>query len=150
MRRANGTPCRWPEEAEDILEAMWLEGHTSTEIMIAINQQFERAFSRSAIMGRLHRLKQKDKGFRIMIENQRPMHPPFGRKPAIVPAKREPPPSAIVVDNRCSILELTTTTCRWPLEAVHADNQPPWWFCGRATAEFSPYCPKHHKIAYQR
>jgi GcrA cell cycle regulator len=46
----------------------------------------------------------------------------------------------------CTLLELSRTTCRWPVSATdRADAR----FCGSTPIEGLPYCPGHARIAYR-
>jgi GcrA cell cycle regulator len=51
----------------------------------------------------------------------------------------------IPVAQRCSIMDLTADTCRWP---VGTPGEPGFFFCGGATGG-SVYCPGHTKRATQ-
>ncbi len=61
------------------------------------------------------------------------------------------PPEPTVVENivpvgqRCSILELNESTCRWPIGDPSAAD---FFFCGGKTTEGLPYCGYHSRIAY--
>jgi GcrA cell cycle regulator len=62
-------------------------------------------------------------------------------KPFIRP--EAPPPPEMV---RCSILELTPTSCRFPFGQP---KDPGFFFCGNETGDKkNPYCPYHMGIAY--
>lgn len=52
----------------------------------------------------------------------------------------------IPVGQRCSILELTETSCRWPIGDPKGDE---FFFCGGKTVDGLPYCGYHSRIAYQ-
>ncbi|WP_201159327.1 GcrA family cell cycle regulator [Rhodoplanes elegans] len=47
---------------------------------------------------------------------------------------------------RCTLLDLTSSTCHWPLGDP---GSPDFFFCGGRTAEGLPYCGWHARIAYQ-
>lgn len=44
------------------------------------------------------------------------------------------------------ILQLTATTCRWPVNDAAAVNSP-WAFCGHTVVR-GTYCRKHGNMAY--
>ena len=55
-------------------------------------------------------------------------------------------PSSVVSLARCSLLELTHATCRWPVgEADAADI----YFCGNRAVDGLPYCAGHVRMAYR-
>ena len=47
---------------------------------------------------------------------------------------------------RCTILELSESKCRWP---IGDPSSPDFFFCGGKTIEGLPYCGHHSRIAYQ-
>ena len=47
--------------------------------------------------------------------------------------------------SRCTLLELTANTCRWP---VGDPATPQFYFCGVPPAADRPYCPFHCRKAY--
>jgi GcrA cell cycle regulator len=65
-------------------------------------------------------------------------------------ADLEPEPelieNIIPIGQRCTILELTESTCRWPIGDPSAAD---FFFCGGKTVEGLPYCGYHSRIAYQ-
>jgi GcrA cell cycle regulator len=52
----------------------------------------------------------------------------------------------VPMGQRCSILELNESTCRWPIGDPSAVD---FFFCGGKTIEGLPYCGFHSRIAYQ-
>jgi GcrA cell cycle regulator len=51
---------------------------------------------------------------------------------------------------RCALLDLTNSTCRWP---VGEPNQPGFFFCGTLDADMSanrPYCKRHAAVACRK
>jgi GcrA cell cycle regulator len=48
---------------------------------------------------------------------------------------------------RCSLLELSSSTCRWP---VGDPARPDFFFCGADPLEGKPYCAAHWTRAYQK
>ncbi|MEP9352718.1 GcrA family cell cycle regulator [Xanthobacter sp. KR7-65] len=63
-----------------------------------------------------------------------------------------PAPAPAPVDNvvpmtqGCSIMQLTESTCRWPLGEPGTDS---FHFCGGRSNPGMPYCATHARIAYQ-
>jgi len=48
--------------------------------------------------------------------------------------------------NRCSLLELDESRCRWPISTPGADD---FCFCGNAAPDGQPYCAGHSRLAYR-
>jgi GcrA cell cycle regulator len=48
--------------------------------------------------------------------------------------------------HRCSLLELTNQTCRWPISNA---TDVEFWFCGNEPVKGLPYCAGHARIAYR-
>jgi GcrA cell cycle regulator len=105
--------------------------------------------SRASICGKAMRLRRGkllpadvQKNFEVKPRQTRLWHATTS-VPSITPEKPTPavdasvPPSA---KRRCSLLELNTGQCRWPLGDVH---QVLAQFCGEAVLPGSPYCGHH-------
>jgi hypothetical protein len=102
--------------------------------------------SRSSICRKAQRLRQDGllpdgahKYFEVV-----PMKAPPRRRCRILPPK---PPSQVddsLAMQPCSILELDTRRCRWPLGEMH---QVAMLFCGGATADGRRYCADHLRMA---
>lgn len=100
---------------------------------------------------------------RVKVEGEAPPKPSSSRnsrfflppapRPAIVEAQPEPPapppaPEAQVAP--ITILELTATSCRWPVDPV---SEHGWRFCGRPRADSAqrhPYCAEHRERSIGR
>jgi GcrA cell cycle regulator len=52
----------------------------------------------------------------------------------------------IPIGQRCSILELTESKCKWP---IGDPSSVDFFFCGGKTVEGLPYCGHHSRVAYQ-
>jgi GcrA cell cycle regulator len=115
--------------------------------------------TRNAVIGKIHRLG---------LSPGRPAaspgraRPPRARRPRL-PSRRhllrlvyaEAPGIADGVDKeahtiesplRCSLLELTQDTCRWPVSDPGAAD---FAFCGNAAHRGLPYCAAHARMAYR-
>jgi GcrA cell cycle regulator len=46
----------------------------------------------------------------------------------------------------CSLMELDTARCRWP---INAPGDADFCFCGNTPVAGLPYCPGHSRLAYQ-
>jgi len=77
--------------------------------------------------------------------------PPRRRRKAPAPMPKPPePPLDPLHDYRCTIVELTDRTCRfplWPTDARHAERL----YCGVPRASHAagmPYCPRHAAVVW--
>ena len=59
-----------------------------------------------------------------------------------LPLHEEP----IASERRCSLLELSNETCRWPISTPGAED---FCFCGNTPLEGAPYCAGHTRLAYK-
>ena len=59
-----------------------------------------------------------------------------------LPLQEEP----IASERRCSLLELSNETCRWPISTPGAED---FCFCGNTPADGMPYCSGHYRLAYR-
>ncbi|MGY3233804.1 MULTISPECIES: GcrA family cell cycle regulator [unclassified Bradyrhizobium] len=48
--------------------------------------------------------------------------------------------------NRCSLMELGKSSCRWPISTPGAED---FCFCGNAAHDGQPYCVGHSRLAYR-
>lgn len=140
----------WTEEKVDRLKKLWDEGLSASQI------GYELGVSRSAVCGKVFRLSLASRS-RNFSGRQRSEHRP-ARKPSPggrIQARRYatngalalavgPDPEPDAAAQRCTILELTSTTCRYPVASAGLDTQ----FCGGQSMERSPYCRRHHSVAY--
>lgn len=54
---------------------------------------------------------------------------------------------AIPIEQRCSIMDLSEATCRWPVGDPQSSD---FFYCGAAPLKGRPYCPAHCMRAYGR
>lgn len=52
----------------------------------------------------------------------------------------------VVSERRCSLLELSKQSCRWPISTPGAED---FCFCGNMPLEGAPYCAGHARLAYR-
>ena len=149
----------WTDERVELLKRLWAEGLSASQIAAELG-----GITRNAVIGKVHRLglSGRAKAPASAAPRQRKARPqPLVR--VARPASRgntalahayeyEPEPEPEVVDNvipmgqRRSLLELTESTCRWPIgDPGSAD----FYFCGGSTSPGAPYCGYHSRIAYQ-
>lgn len=64
------------------------------------------------------------------------------------PAAPEPEATDQPIHNghTCSLFELSSDTCRWP---ISTPGQADFCFCGNTPIEGLPYCPGHSRLAYK-
>ena len=150
----------WTDERVDLLKKLWSEGHSASRIAGELG-----GVTRNAVIGKVHRLGLSG---RPQSANAGAPRPRKARAPGQVlriargavrgntalaqvyeiEAEAEPE----VVDNiipltqRRTILELTESTCRWP---VGDPGSGDFFFCGGNTVSGLPYCPRHARLAYQ-
>jgi GcrA cell cycle regulator len=115
-----------------------------------IARQLGQGLTRSAVVGKLFRMGlTRDCAERTAAradgarESRRKQRAAQGRPfhPKAIPPPRQPP--CPVRPLMTDILDLRPSSCRWPY-AVEAGTQ----FCGHAKQRGSPYCPDHHRRAY--
>lgn len=152
----------WNDERVELLKRLWSEGLSASQIASELG-----GITRNAVIGKVHRL-----GLSGRIKGTAPARPRKARSeaPAPRPASRpttigntalahalEPvmeaaPAPAPVADNvvplsqRCSIMNLTEATCRWPVGEPGTES---FYFCGARSATGMPYCTHHARMAYQ-
>ena len=134
------------------LETLYREGISFSLIAADIG------VTRSAAIGKAHRmhLPKRDtvaqyKAYTAAIRNSKPKKP-RRESPAVkmtVPAR---PPPVIIPDRdySCTIIELTDTTCRYPLWGV-AERHHERRYCGCPGASVSnrlPYCRRHTALVW--
>ncbi|MGV8950099.1 MAG: GcrA family cell cycle regulator [Cypionkella sp.] len=151
---------------------MWVEGKTAKQIAMALDC----GASRSAVIGKVHRLKLPKRANPVMPTTRRvasahgnkgqpkvnaivakvaakragpanPLGPQFGnRSKGIEPFDMEDG-EGIDTTNLIGIMDLTARTCRWP----HGDPLlPGFGYCGKSTKAGSVWCPSHHDRVFLR
>jgi GcrA cell cycle regulator len=145
----------WTADRTERLKKLWADGVSGSEIGEELH------CSRNSVIGKVHRLglPERAKHPKPGPKPGKPRTPKPGRltvkgtgfvaklfaQPSPAPLIEAPP---LIVDGpqpgRCSILDLTSTTCRWivgdskkPLEAIYCGVEP--WGCG--------YCATHLRRA---
>lgn len=136
----------WTPDSELKLKKLWKDGLTGSEIAKVFST------SRSAILGKVHRLKLEarivsrkpegkintEKSVSTEIKTQK-----LGRKArfkALLLNKNFEPENPTKLEN------LTDDHCRWPLGEK---MEPPSLFCGRKPVDKFPYCQLHLLYGYQ-
>ena len=141
---------KWDDDNEALVRKLWTDGLSAAQIAERVG-----AVSRSAVLGKIHRLGLSS---RTKV-NRRPLPAPAPSQPRQVskltpagwPSRYfEPAPYTqlplplIPPAERKSILDLEENDCRFP-----CSDRPPHTFCGRPKAVRGiPYCDLHMRIAY--
>ncbi|MGA8616056.1 MAG: GcrA family cell cycle regulator [Xanthobacteraceae bacterium] len=149
----------WTDERVELLKKLWSEGLSASQIAAELG-----GVTRNAVIGKVHRLglsgraKSASSGAPRQRKARAPTHMlRIGRSirgnTALAPAydiEAEAEPelidNIIPIAQRCTILDLTEATCRWPVGDPGAGD---FFFCGGNTLGSLPYCPHHARIAYQ-
>ncbi|MGU3497126.1 GcrA family cell cycle regulator [Xanthobacteraceae bacterium A53D] len=66
--------------------------------------------------------------------------------PAPTPAPQPAGSNVLPMGQRCTIMNLTESTCRWPVGEPGTDA---FYFCGGRSLTGMPYCATHARMAYQ-
>jgi GcrA cell cycle regulator len=149
----------WSDTLVTELRELWDGGATASECASALAIKFHVCLTRSAVIGKVHRLglsgrrvatarhghvREGKNGQRTIVRPNRKKT--YGGEVQIVtdrPLPRELPSTAIPIEQRKTLLELTNETCRWPYgDPVSVD----FFFCGAPEADFAarrPYCRFH-------
>lgn len=159
----------WTEERVAELKKLWAEGHSASQIAKRLG-----SVTRNAVIGKVHRL-----GLSGRATPSRPVkRPPRLARPkpqamprqassASSPAPRgntavavraEPThthiseaeaniePKRLSNGDMVTVLTVKDSMCKWPI-GDPADNN--FGFCGHASADGSPYCAEHARVAFQ-
>lgn len=150
----------WTDERVEFLKKLWSDGLSASQIAGELG-----GITRNAVIGKVHRLGLSGRAQSASAGAPRQRK---ARSPAQmlriarnatrgntalahayeIEAEAEPE----VIDNiipltqRRTILELTESTCRWP---VGDPGSGDFFFCGGNAVCGLPYCPHHARLAYQ-
>jgi GcrA cell cycle regulator len=148
----------WNDEAISRLRSLWHEGHTTAEIGRRLG------VSKSAIIGKAHRLGLPARPSPIRQPNQTGPRPPQQRAPVPKLAEMMPVPSgaptAGMPDTTArpdphpqqpapparSAGPGTSKTCCWP---IGHPGTPGFRFCDKPAPAAKPYCTEHAGLAYR-
>jgi GcrA cell cycle regulator len=158
-------PSPWTDERIEYLKARWSQGVPAGRIA----RELGHGVSRSAVLGKIHRLGIAELSPYAGGCGQRPKEarrPPNHAHAHGVSGKhsyRQKPLPAWVTDatpyiddplvdtdipppQRRSFLELTSHTCRWP---IGDPSNSDFFFCGAEPSQHKPYCAAHCARAYR-
>lgn len=153
----------WTDERVELLKKLWSEGLSASQIAAELG-----GVTRNAVIGKVHRLGLSGRAKAIAAPAPRPRKPrpaaasPVSRpmvqgntalaqvvRPVMEPEPEElpdPVSNVVAMTERCTILDLTEFTCRWP---VGEPGKSDFFYCGSRTKTGLPYCSFHSRIAYQ-
>jgi GcrA cell cycle regulator len=146
----------WTEARVALLQRLQREGVPCAQIAAALGP----GITRSAVLGKIHRLRRTKPAARRRAAEARPAALGVAR-PLLIAARRARRQSpadargaaalaqfnaAIPADQRRTLLQLTRSTCRWP---VGEPAEPGFFFCGGRAQAGRPYCAGHCAFAYQ-
>jgi GcrA cell cycle regulator len=152
----------WTDERVELLKKLWSDGLSASRIAAELG-----GISRNSVIGKVHRLglsgRAKSPSASMPRQRKPRSHGPIMRvaRPSIrgntalaqlhsYEPELEPEPelidNIIPIGQRCSILELNESKCRWP---IGDPSTPDFFFCGGKPIEGFPYCGYHSRIAYQ-
>jgi GcrA cell cycle regulator len=150
----------WTDERVELLKKLWTEGLSASQIAAELG-----GITRNAVIGKVHRLGLSGRAKSPSSTSPRPRKPraqghmmrlarPTMRgNTALAPMyENDLEPEPELIDNiiplgqRCSLLELNDSKCRWP---IGDPGTAEFFFCGGAPAESLPYCSYHSRVAYQ-
>ncbi len=142
----------WTGELTEQLKQLWSAGKTGSEIAAELGG----VFTRSGVMGKVRRLGLEFRNNGALDKTRaKPRRPKAERRFEAPSYARKPEPIKIVDDaipfaQRCTLLQLTNETCRWP---VGDPRSPDFFYCGSPTADLAecrPYCAAHAARAQSR
>lgn len=162
----------WEPEHDAQLRALWGDGLTASQI----SAEMACGVSRNAVIGRVNRLglsgraraakitrsaprqfltreekaaRQKKSGTEAnLIHRLRQVAMPEAEQQAQTTVAWAEPviENTIPVGQRCTLMDLTDDTCRWP---IGNPQEPDFYFCGGMARDGHPYCGFHMRVAYQ-
>lgn len=136
----------WPAEHIDRLRTLHANGMSGSQIAVELNKEFGTAYTRNSIIGKCHRL-----GDRMATASATPRQrrrrtrlvwdAGAGQERAAEVGSERPRS-----DRACTLLDLTSESCRWPVGEPGAED---FYFCGEKVLGPLPYCGFHARMAYQ-
>jgi GcrA cell cycle regulator len=121
----------WTEERVDALTRMWREGYTARQIAEGLGD----GITRNAVIGKANRLGLSKPTKSSVTRQQRKVEREHKVRPLRAPE-----------GEGATILNLTSSTCRWP---IGDPGDSDFHFCGAKCEAGQPYCEYHAAMAYQ-
>lgn len=140
---------QWTAESIDLLRELWAAGETAAAIGDRLG-----GMSRSAVLGKVFRLRLDAAGAGKKVRKQRRSAPPQSAGAAQIARRRRSPkrsqqvPPLNAATRGKTLLELSNNTCRWPHGRPGTEK---FHFCGVPEANLErgmPYCATHMRRAY--
>ena len=150
----------WTDERVELLKKLWTDGLSASQIAAELG-----GITRNAVIGKVHRLGLSGRAKSPSSSAPRPRKPrapghmmrlprPSMRgNTALAPiyetdleAEPELIENIIPIGQRCTLLELNESKCRWP---IGDPGTAEFFFCGGPPLEGVPYCSYHSRVAYQ-
>ena len=150
----------WTDERVKLLKKLWSDGLSASQIAAELG-----GITRNAVIGKVHRLGLSGRAKSASSASPRQRKPRssthmlrIGRNAirgntALAPQyETDLEPEAEMIENiiplgqRCTLLELNESKCRWP---IGDPGSPEFFFCGGNTISGLPYCAYHSRVAYQ-
>lgn len=146
----------WTEERIELLRRLWREEFSASRIAQELG-----GVSRSAVIGKIHRLGLQGRGQpTTSVKRQgRPRTSDGGlkswRPPSLgntalkaAPERLGKPflPEVVPLAKKLPFARLTERTCKWPIGDPRGED---FHFCGHDALEALPYCRYHSGIAYR-
>ena len=148
----------WTDERVELLKKLWADGLSASQIAGELG-----GITRNAVIGKVHRLGLSGRAKSASSSAPRVRKPRShmlrvgrtmsrGNAALALAFEMEPEPEPELIENiipigqRCSLLELNESKCRWPIGDPSAAD---FFFCGGKTVEGLPYCGYHSRVAYQ-
>lgn len=143
----------WEPMFDDIRK--WIgEKLSAQQIADRITLKLRITVTRNAVIGQIHRHHLGQLSSESVHNTRafaRPVRVPRARKykPAVRFELPLSPPliedSLIPIEQRKTFMELTDSTCRWPVGEV---GEPGFFFCGGDAVDWMPYCGAHCRRAF--
>jgi GcrA cell cycle regulator len=152
----------WTDDRVELLKKLWSDGLSASQIAAELG-----GISRNSVIGKVHRLglsgRAKSPPASVPRQRKARSHGTLMRigragvrgntaLAALQCYEQELEPEPALVENiipigqRCTILDLTESKCRWPIGDPSTSD---FFFCGGKAIEGLPYCGYHSRVAYQ-
>lgn len=144
----------WTKDRVELLKKRWYEGCSASDIATELG-----GVTRNAVLGKVHRMGLNAPPNETRHEPQKPQTPQPPRivtkgeaLPKIIRLVPKPEDHPIEPDIeprkgvRCTLMQLTEDTCRWPMGDPSKDD---FCYCGLKPLKGLPYCDGHARIAYE-
>ena len=157
----------WTNERVELLKQLWADGLSASQIATRL-----RDVSRSAVIGKVHRLGLAGRPTTSRVRTARPRsnialfparspqaphltftnpapkpapQPQERKAAAIIPLSAAPALDEPAPEGPLKLLDLKDGMCHWPIGDPKEDG---FHFCGRRRSLATPYCEHHAAIAY--